>query len=586
MGITSRWAALGVVIAAAAAEPVVLGQSELVQVEQDFRTDPGWEGVNNRVVCRDCPTVTQSFGWGLTDRSGGSRGEIGGTIWQSRTPAYYAMPLGRPLSFKDAFSASGRIAVMPGGKSGTTHGAASGGAAYIGFFNAARQEWRPWSSLALRISPEGDNVTLGVDYMTARWNAGGCETDILLPKDGKPHTWRLTFDPDATMPREWADPRLKGYLSPSKRQTAEQVFEKAKAAEPGVTLKQIEARLSDALAGGYIETFRRPGGNPYRSGGIFYTLNDDREQYRGAVTLQVDGGRSYKFWLPAAHRDAPVALDRFGLFNFQLYSGSTELYVSDLVVNDQKIDLGRDPGWEGKGNRVTFQERDFQRQDFGYSQTNWAGERIGEIGGLLYRTEPIDPLHGYYADDVGKLTLDDPLSFSGNVCFANGGTDAGMFFGYFNSREKMKEIADEHGAPLNDSLGIDVDGPTRVGYYFSAACSPKRTVASNKEGPIFLPTGDRHPFRVSYDPKANGGVGRMTVMLDKETFTLDLKPEQRAAGATFDRFGIMNKRVGGKYVTIYFDDMSYTARRPKGYQPARHEQKTLTVPYPEGGRKH
>ncbi len=161
-----------------------------------------------------------------------------------------------------------------------------------------------------------------------------------------------------------------------------------------------------------------------------------------------------------------------------------------------------------------------------------------------------------------------------------------MFFGYFNSKKKMKKIAVEHGTPLDDSLGIEVDGPSRIGYYFTAVCSPKRNVASHQDGPIILPTGERHSFRVSYDPKANNGVGRMTVTLDEETFALDLKPEQRAAVATFDRFGIMNKRVGGKYVTLYFDDMNYTARRPKGHEPVRREQKTVTVPYPEGGRKY
>jgi hypothetical protein len=41
------------------------------------------------------------------------------------------------------------------------------------------------------------------------------------------------------------------------------------------------------------------------------------------------------------------------------------------------VDLSRDPGWEGRGNRTRFVERDFQRQDFGYSATNWAGERAG-----------------------------------------------------------------------------------------------------------------------------------------------------------------------------------------------------------------
>ena len=35
----------------------------LVQVREDFSRDPGWEGVNNRIVGVDGPTVNQNFGW-------------------------------------------------------------------------------------------------------------------------------------------------------------------------------------------------------------------------------------------------------------------------------------------------------------------------------------------------------------------------------------------------------------------------------------------------------------------------------------------------------------------------------------------
>ena len=109
-----------------------LPQRALVQVHQDFTTDPGWEGVNNRVVCESCPTVTQDFGWGPASYSGGSGGDIGGTIVQSRTPAWYGMALGRPLSFRDRFSASGSIAIM------AVEGTEPSGAAYLGFFNSTR----------------------------------------------------------------------------------------------------------------------------------------------------------------------------------------------------------------------------------------------------------------------------------------------------------------------------------------------------------------------------------------------------------------------------------------------------------------
>lgn len=48
----------------------------------------------------------------------------------------------------------------------------------------------------------------------------------------------------------------------------------------------------------------------------------------------------------------------------------------------------------------------------------------------------------------------------------------------------------------------------------------------------------------------------------------------------------MNIRRGGKYVIIYFDDLTYTARRKAGHKPKRHKETVITVPYPAGGRKY
>ena len=91
-----------------------------------------------------------------------------------------------------------------------------------------------------------------------------------------------------------------------------------------------------------------------------------------------------------------------------------------------------------------------------------------------------------------------------------------------------------------------------------------------------------------------GGNGRVEFTVKSESKTpadfedklvaFDLPEGFKEAGATFDRFGIMNVRKGGKYVTMYLDDLEYTARRPADYKPVRHEQKTTTVPYPPDGR--
>ena len=41
---------------------MAMAQGELAQVRQDFSTDPGWEGVNNRVQAKPNPVV-QDFGF-------------------------------------------------------------------------------------------------------------------------------------------------------------------------------------------------------------------------------------------------------------------------------------------------------------------------------------------------------------------------------------------------------------------------------------------------------------------------------------------------------------------------------------------
>src|SRR5438045_654399 len=88
---------------------VASAQTGLTQVHQDFSKDPGWEWKNNRVVAEDPPVIQQAFGWSGTDNLGGGTGEIGGKLWQSQTPAWYGLPLNKPLSFRDKFSFSCRI---------------------------------------------------------------------------------------------------------------------------------------------------------------------------------------------------------------------------------------------------------------------------------------------------------------------------------------------------------------------------------------------------------------------------------------------------------------------------------------------
>jgi len=538
-------------------------QAATILKTERFDRDPGWDNSKNRCEASNPPTVKQDFGW--------SPGRIGGTVWKSTTPAWYGMPLSRPLSFKDAFSASGKIAV--------TRDSFGKGVAYLGFFNHERQGWRPWSSLAMRLVDKGDKAFIYVDYMTGQWAAGAAEMELAIPTDGSEHTWWMTYDPNATR-APWTDTRLHSYLTTG-RQTGEEILTKAKQVEPELTVAALEQRLKAALEKGLVSFLAR-----HRK--QFWLLKQEKEDLKGAVIVQIDGGQEFRSYLTAEMRDQPVELDRFGIFNMQLYHGTETFHVSDLAVNGRKIDLSKDPGWKGQGNRTQFVERDFARQNFGYSaDSNYAGGEKGEIGGQFHNVEPVYPLHGYYADEIGHLTLDDPIRFSGKISFIEGSTDAGMFFGFFRAEDEKAKLPPNSqipssGWPQANTLGIVVDGPARVGWYFMPVCTAaERKLTVNRTGTIFLPTREHRIFDFVYDPQANKGVGRITVTLDGQPpIIVDLKSEQRKDGATFDRFGLTSFRRGGKFSRLYFDDLTYTTRRPADAPPVRHEQKITTVLYP------
>ncbi len=224
-------------------------QPVMALATESFDRDPGWEGMYNRVEASDPPTVKQDFGWTPAGAAGPSGGKIGGTIWKSTTPAWYGMPLDPPLSYRDKFSASGKIKVMPD--------SGRGDVAYLGFFNHARQGWRAWSSMAMRIGSNGETTSFYIDYMSGKWGEGAAEMECEIPADGTEHAWRFSYDPDATRP-PWTDTRLRGYLTTS-RQTVDDILAKAKAAEPQVTREALQQRLQAALENGQVSYLPRRG---------------------------------------------------------------------------------------------------------------------------------------------------------------------------------------------------------------------------------------------------------------------------------------------------------------------------------------
>lgn len=547
-------------------------KSEISKVNQDFSEDPGWEGYNNRIDCEDCPEINQNFGWTNTNHNKTGQGEISGTIWKSTTPAYYAMPIG-PFTFKDKFSASGKLSVIAPLKEGWGF--------YIGFFNAERQGWRVWSSCGFRMGPEKEgHMRFHLDYKTGQGAGAILNPDIIIPTDGSVHDWEILYEPEVGVGETWPHPKLRDWFKGIWGNVHEDsILAQAQQDEPAMTKNHIHDLLLQARDAGLIDHW-------YRKGSYhLWSVERDIDKIKGRITFKFDNYDPVSYFLIPGHTEHTAQIDRFGVFNMQMYHGSMKFFLSDLTVNDEKIDLSSNPQWDERGNRVTFIERDFHaRQNFGYAQTNWAGKSPGEIGGRFYGTEVKDPSHGYYADNIGELTLDDPISFSGNICFPEGAVDGRMLFGYFNKKDKQAEIEGEYkGNPPHQFLGLEVMDQTRYGYNITAVCSPRQDIAIEERGPIYIPDRIKRPFSFTYNPK-QGEAGRITVTFGDSLFTADLTKEQREIGATMDHFGLLNPRKGGKYVDVYLDDLSYDVKHSKDFKAVKHQQKIIKVPYPPEGR--
>jgi hypothetical protein len=560
--------------------PSLAGQ--IVKIEEDFSRDPGWDHYQNRIIGTEMPKVVQDFGWRRTNFTGSGPGEIGGRVENSRRQAYYALPLGKPLTFDDEISASGKLALRHIGLRGV---------GYIGFFNSQRHTWRVWSSMAFRVWEEDNLGQVMFDWMSSDWQARGVDTAVLLAPDGNVHRWSFDYAPEAKADPTWHDAALERHLTdqtgngrPYELQGEEHLFARLKQEEPHLTRDSLRRRLLKVRDQGLVEYFHRH--NQHR-----WWKRPDAGQGHGRVTFSFDNEVPYVIWFDDKIRQAPATFDRFGLFNMARFGQRVELYLGDLIINGEPIELSLDPHWEGHNHEAQYIEPNFHgMQSYGWSQTNWAGKSTGEIGGLFWRTEPQDPLFSYYGDDIGELTLDDPISFSGSICFTDGMTDAAAYFGYFNRDNQVEVFAadvPDAGFPMKNTLGFAIADSSAVGYHLTPLVSGSRRDGTGGDCGVFVPDRRRRPFSFHYDPAANDGIGRVTVSLDGKEQSFNLTSEQREIGAVLNRFGLANVRRGGHSVQFYLDDLTYTARRDPNRRTTFVPQSTLEVPYPhqQGGRR-
>ena len=167
--------------------------------------------------------------------------------------------------------------------------------------------------------------------------------------------------------------------------------------------------------------------------------------------------------IPAELRKDETSFDHFGMMNLLVDGGSATMYFNDLQFNDTAEDFSKDPNWDGSRNRGKFTESEPHGvQNFGFSDTAFAGGKPGEIGGIFWR----DVKGGHYADRVGPLSLEDPLEASGKVNLVVGGTDSDVTIGWFHSSDHAADKAKGERASAPNFLGVHIGGPTRVGHYF------------------------------------------------------------------------------------------------------------------------
>jgi hypothetical protein len=461
----NRWFGIAVVATAwcVLLNPQVFCAEPATQRVEHFDRDPGWEGVNNRIARDRYPTIKQDFGY--------ADGQIGGQVWRSSTPAWYAVPIEPAVTLDEPLSASGTF-VVPKSASST-------GVSFGWFNHDVTPGTRPMNSLLFQINGERTGVQIHVRAISAHNRSAGAtvarpgaaKRDMLFAPGPDRHRWSIQYDP----------------------------------------------------AG------------------------------KGTVTIRVDDLAAVSYELSEEVRKDGITADRFGIVNHLKSGSAMTFYLDDVKVGDKTFDFAADPDWQSSGSRTSFEDREIAGdQNFGYSETNFGGGggTKGEIGGTVWRG---GGGRAWYADRIGPLDLAQPLHASGKIILKVGAPDSGVYFGWFNGASARQ---DTQRCPPN-FLGAHIEGPTRVGHYFAPEYAPAKGERRRLEqAAILAPDGRSHAFAIDYDPATR----ELRTTLDGHTTTLIVRPEDQKAGASFDRFGLLNVGVGGQQVKLYLDDLTYTAR--------------------------
>jgi len=272
--------------------------------------------------------------------------------------------------------------------------------------------------------------------------------------------------------------------------------------------------------------------------------------------------------LTPEHRADGATFDRFGLLNvIKHVDGHGEIYMNDLTVNGAKVELAKDPEWEGRDNKITYTSVDIRpRFDFGYSPTHFAGGAApGEFGGLFFRGDCREAHRlAAYGARTESLTLTKPLRASGTITLRRGVTDSSTLFGFYHAEKSLRvNEAQNQGLPQH-FLGFSIEGPSSEGFYAypSYRAMEDSRFADRAQGlPHIYPDGEVHRWALEYtSPSEEGGVGMLSLTFDGKTATLPVLPDDIAA-ADFNRFGFVTPWIDGNGQVVYLDDIRYTVKQ-------------------------
>ncbi len=213
-----------------------------------------------------------------------------------------------------------------------------------------------------------------------------------------------------------------------------------------------------------------------------------------------------------------------------------------------------DPGWDAHNNRMVEEPGRETVQDFGFSESGFAGGDPGEIGGSLQTAAE----RAYYAKQLAPvLSLDTPLSASGTLAFAPGRATGPFLIGFFDAKTSF-------GWRTPNTLSLRIDGRGEVLHVHMEYCTASWRAGAGVIGavdpdngrlqPVEFPANGVHRWSFTYQPASADRPAHATFEFDGYRGEMDVNVVP-GDGATFDRFGMFNvMKSSDNRLEVYLDN--------------------------------